>query len=89
MPGDAHLTKHSSPAQSELAGRLCAFFQTAAPPTSTGVGDEAIEAARTVQRYFMLREAALEVEQLNFGVSLIPGAPSPAENPVRCFDSFP
>jgi hypothetical protein len=28
----------------------------------TGVGDESIEAARTVQRYFMLREAALEVD---------------------------
>ena len=77
------------PAQSEPAGRLCAFFQTAAPPTSTGVGDEAIEAARTVQRYFMLREAALEVEQLNFGGESYPRSAFAGRNPVRCFDSFP
>src|SRR5450631_2709921 len=77
QPRDAHLTEHPFPAQSDPQVAFARSFNRR-HHRSHGGQRRVIEPARTVARYALrevgrgrdkLREAALGVEQLHFGVS--------------------
>src|SRR5450631_1143357 len=78
QPRDAHLTEHPFPAQSDPQVAFARSFNRRHHRSQRARRRRVIEAARAVARYALrevgrdrgqLREAALQVEQLNFGVS--------------------